>query len=756
MPDTRELEEPFAPAVRLDSADRGEGSTTSFASRTLRVVDDWTVATAVATQSRPQPGAMPRIAVCLDSQDRRLFPPMSHAHRPTRRAVSRAVAALALCFPFCAVAWSQPVASPAGVASSADSTLSTNLVRNPSFEQPAAGALPSDWHGAADVYSLDTETVRSGRASLKYVNQDRRRYALCAQSVPVQAGWKCRISAWIKTRDIVGDESGATICLEWNDQHGKYLGGAYPTGVKGTRDWTRVEAVTRLPDGAASCTLACYVRKEMTGTAWFDEVELVRIADPAMRTVLLSPIYRGQFTAGDGQDARVRAHWNLTDYDLQASQTRLRATLVGRNQASLPTTAAQPAGEPRGSVDLGVPLNGLTPGEYELAVRLEDLDGRELQTDRHRLVCAQESARRKCVVDRHRRLVVDGKPFFPLGMYWSSINASELEIYAQSKFNCLMPYGSPDKAQMDLAEKHGLRVIYSIKDWYYGTAYCPKSIRSVTDEEQHVRDRVRQYREHPALLAWYLNDELSQQYLPQLESHQRWVAEEDPDHPTWTVLYQVHEIAGYLNTFDVIGTDPYPIGRGSASLAAKWTMETLRQVDGARPVWQVPQLHNWANYAQTDAQRQQGRTPTYDEVRSMAWQCICNGATGLVFYSWFDVRRNPDVPFDVQWEGLKRVAAEIDRWAPIVLSVETPPPVKIVGDTPAWLHWLTRVEKGKLYLVAASDGDGEGEVAFELSAVAKSIRAVTDDRPRTPTGSTLRISLPRLDVQGYEIELATP
>ena len=35
-------------------------------------------------------------------------------------------------------------------------------------------------------------------------------------------------------------------------------------------------------------------------------------------------------------------------------------------------------------------------------------------------------------------------------------------------------------------------------------------------------------------------------------------------------------------------------------------------------------------------------------------------AAGLIFYAWYDVKRNPDVPFEKQWDGLKRIAAEID------------------------------------------------------------------------------------------------
>jgi len=111
-------------------------------------------------------------------------------------------------------------------------------------------------------------------------------------------------------------------------------------------------------------------------------------------------------------------------------------------------------------------------------------------------------------------------------------DADLLDLYGKSPFNCLMPYGSPDRQQMDLAQQHGLKVIYSVKDWYAGLDSCPKSIQLEADEEPQVRARVREFRDHPALLAWYLNDELPQQYLPRLEAHYRWVAEEDVDHPT--------------------------------------------------------------------------------------------------------------------------------------------------------------------------------------------------------------------------------
>lgn len=638
-----------------------------------------------------------------------------------------------------------PVAEPA-----------KNLIVNPSFEEAAANsAVPAGWSGNPQVYSLDSTAAKTGKASLKYVNDDPKRYALCYQAkVPVRPGWKCRFSVWVKTQNIAGNETGATICMEWQGKDGKWLGGAYPDGIRGTHDWTLIEHVTRLPENAVTCNLSCYVRKGMTGTAWFDDVQLVRVSDPPMQSVLLSPVYRGQITSSGPYAAQVRVRWNLIDHDLKPRQLRVCAALIGPDKKCVGEASGQAVQDQQRYLDLRIPFAGLAPGTYDLAVRMDGPDGKELQTDHHRLVRLPDGPQPKCFIDQRRRLIVDGKPMFPLGLYWGSINAPDLEIYSQSKFNCLMPYGSPTPQQMDLAHRHGLKVIYSIKDWYAGTTYCPKSIRSEADEEPQVRQRVRQFRDHPALLAWYLNDELSQRYMPRLEAHQRWVAEEDPNHPTWAVLYQYREVGAYLKTFDVIGTDPYPIGRQPASMAAEWTAETFRQVEGARPLWQVPQLHNWANYAKTEDEKKRGRTPTYDEVRSMAWQCICEGAQGLVFYCWHDLKRNPDVPFAVQWEGLKRIAAEIDQMAPVLLSIEPPAAISIEGNRPKWLRTVTRTRSGKLYLVAVNDGDGEGRVEFRLPATVKSVRLLGGNRPVQTQDARLSIELPRLAVQCYEIDVA--
>jgi hypothetical protein len=633
--------------------------------------------------------------------------------------------------------------------------IGTNVVVNPSFEQAAErGPLPDAWSGNPQVYAREAAAGRNGSACLRFANSDPDRYVLCTQRVPVGPGWKCHFSAWVKTRDVEGPETGATICMEWSGPDGRWLGGCYPDGIRGTRDWTRVEGVASLPPQAQNVRLSCYLRRGMTGTAWFDDLELVRVADPPLATMLLAPLYRGRIDDTGPACIRARVRWNLAERGLKPDEVLLRAQLVDAQGKTLNRSEHRPQGD--APLDIVFPSTTLQPGRYRLTIGLFDRAGTRLQEDVLPIARVTSDFRPPCAIDAHRRLLVQGRPFFPIGMYWSSIKEDDLRLFRESKFNCIMPYGTPNRAQMDLAEKYGLRVIYSIKDWYAGSHYCPRSIRTQADEEPLVRRRVREMRGHPALLAWYLNDELSQTFLPQLEAHQRWVAEEDPGHPTWAVLYQYREVAAYRNTFDVIGTDPYPIGRKPASMAAAWTAETLRQVDGSRPVWQVPQLHNWANYEKIEANKAKLRTPTFAEVRSMAWQCIAEGATGLVFYSWSDVKRNPDVPFDVQWAGLRRIAAEIDGLAPVLLSVEPAPRIRASGATdaqPTWLHTLVRCHQGRLYLVAVNDGDGEGRITWTLPTPPTRVRVRGQATPFAPAGNTFADVWKPLDVRVYEIEM---
>lgn len=492
----------------------------------------------------------------------------------------------------------------------------------------------------------------------------------------------------------------------------------------------------------------------MVGTAWWDDVNVARVKEDPLATVLRVPNYRAQVTdAGPGK-AVVGARVDLTDYDpLTLKDVALAWSILSNDRVVKRGTenriegdkGLQPLVSAGKEVTLDIPVASLAPGAYVIEVSLiNKVTSEVLSTKRHALHRTKAGPERAVYVDEHNRLIFHGEPFFPLGMYWGNVTKEELNVYADSAFNCLMPYSPPDQQQMDLCHERGLKVIYSVKDIYYGTQYCPGNIKSEAEELPFIKSKVEAFRNHPALLAWYINDELGLDLLGRLTQRRDQMETLDPGHPAWVVLYQVDQIAQYLPSFDIIGTDPYPIPDRPAAMAAEWTQKTVTGVQHARPVWQVPQIFNWACYRKTDAEEQKCRPPTLEEMRSMAWQCIAEGANGIVFYCWTDLRRNAATPFEESWSRVKTVAQEIKAMIPVLLSVEKPPRIE-APDEP-WLNWTAKRLGHTTYLIAVNNAPQPHTAEFRLSQEPKTIR-LSDGTSLPRQGKRLTVEFDPLAVR---------
>ena len=629
--------------------------------------------------------------------------------------------------------------------------LGEGLVKNAGFEQAGADGQPLEWHGAPAVYSRDTAEKHSGDGALKYVNADSAAYVLCAQPVTLISGKMYEISAWVKTQDITGEESGATLCVEYSDSNGKWIGGCYPQGIKGTSDWTLVKGITgRIPPEAAHCTLSCYVRREMTGTAWWDDVSITPVAERPLSSMLMSPNYRNQVLGPDPEPVRVRCFTTLTDYDLQLSDVLFAWRVLNTaDQSVVAQGELDPV--PAAETDIVVDCKALKDGRYTLETTLQRKNGEALATDTWTVSRITEIPERKAYIDAHNRLILNGEPFFPLGMYWGAVTPEQLDIYAQSDFNCLMPYGAPSKEMMDEIHARGLKVIYTVKDLYHGTSGCPADIQTEEDEYARIKSYVEQFRDHPALMAWYNNDELPLDMLDRLSLHRQWIEELDPHHPAWVVLYQVDQVREYLPTYDVIGTDPYPIPHDSPSKAGVYARKMTDALCGSRAFWQVPQVFNWANYQKNEADKAAKRAPTFEEMRSMAWQSIAEGANGLVFYSWFDIRRDPATPFEEQWAKIKTIAREIREMTPVLLSVEPLP--NVVVEPAPWLNVLVHHAAGVTRVVLVNNCQDTGTARVLMPAGPASIadRAGGRPVPLAGDGVTAVVEMQPLDVRILEV-----
>jgi len=596
-----------------------------------------------------------------------------------------------------------------------------NAVKNPGFEQTDAKGATVAWSERKPVYRFADGAGRNGSRGLVFENSDPKFYSFPSQKLELEPGCCYAYEVWVRTEALKGDESGATICLEWYGGN-KYLGGAYAEGVRGTSDgWQLVRGFTRtIPTNATRVSVAPYVRRGMTGKAWFDDLKVTRYYPPLVGAVSAS-CYRHVAACGP---VTFTAGLSLGEAGVKPEQAE--GAFVFETADGKVLRRAKPDSLTRDRATFTIDAATLPAGDYVVRFELA-ADGAAKGSADTRFSRVGKLPERRAYIDGHRRLIVEGQPFFPLGMYWSSVKEPELETYAKGPFNCLMPYGSPTTNQMDACHARGLKVIYSIKDFYSGTRWAPAGMKTEADEIAEIKRRMTLHRSHPALIAWYINDEMPAAMVGRLAARQRLMEELDPDHPTWVVLYQYDQIDAYMQTFDVIGTDPYPLPGKPVGMALTWTRSTRDLSYKTRALWQVPQVFDWGAYRK-GAEREQSRAPTLAEMRTMAWQCVAAGANGLVFYSFFDLFKMKDRdPFEKRWAEVCAMAGEIKRFIPVMLSTEDAP--SVICEGPASVETRVWRSRNDVYLLAVN---GAAETASATVTVSGGFKDVAVEFGRAP------------------------
>lgn len=601
------------------------------------------------------------------------------------------------------------------------------VVSNADFEGGAAG-----WR-LKPAYAVQPGAGMNGSAGLVYDNADANLpYAFPTQAISLEPGETYRFSAWIRTEDIVpGKGNGAALAIEWADAEGHHLGGAYSAGLKGSHDWTRIEGVTvAIPEKAATFTVIPFCTPGTTGRAFFDDIEVAPYERPAVGA-MLSSAYRN--TAADGM-VEFRVYLDIPE---SLAVEDVKAEFSHESPDSSQRTAA-PATLTRNTAGLSIPVGDLKPGRSVVSFRLVAPDGATLGSASLTFNRVSALPPRHVWIDEHLRTIVDGEPFFPLGMFTGA--AGRREDYVKGPFNCVMPYSAPDRDGMDFYWTNGVRVIYSVKDVYAGATKAPASVTDEASADAFVQSKVDAFRDHPGLLAWYVNDEfVGDGWFDALAHRRDFLERADPGHPTWAVVYQLQFLCELAPTFDIIGTDPYPVPNKPLSMAADWTRTTERAYFGLRPLWQVPQAFDWGGYRQQWPWAPEDRMPTVEEMRSMAWQCIAAGANGLVFYSFAAIQKETHgMKFETAWEDICKVGEEIRRYIPVLLSVEPAPSVSRVPSA-----WPTRVwrKDGETWLLVVNAQDAAGEAVLTLSEDFSEIRAEFGPEAEQTGPRSLRISL---------------
>ncbi len=581
-----------------------------------------------------------------------------------------------------------------------------------------------------------TADGRNGGGAVEYLRADPGDYQVLTREltgVEPETGYVLSGAAAIADPGV-----DVSIYVEAYDRSdGKYHHGFY-VGTRAHADWNPLEIrFNSGPDAARyRWIVGVYMAKNQTGRVVFDDLSVLPAA-PAWQVAQLWPIGESVY-AGDG---RIELAASIAGEFVYPRRVPAELAVAAEVYDGGRLLAESPATVDDERIRLKFPE--LAVGDRRLRLTLFD------RANRVRLAEA-EAPLRVCpppaggvTVDRYGRTLVDGEPFMPLGFYLNYPMRGELERLRDTPFNAIMPYASvrmrPDgggdldtaaiddiRAVLDWWHQAGFKVIFSLKDLYpagvVSAPYLPW--RGVADGDAVAQLMVEAFRDHPALLAWYICDEMSVRHRDLLTARRRLINRLDPAHPTWAVFMETEIIAPTRTGYDILGLDPYPIRDGRADSMASIVRfmrdgrDRMSFNGGSLSMWTVPQIFGYQSYG-----RAADRVPTADEMIAMTLLEAIFGAKGFIFYSYMDIGTG-GVAFDEHWARVLELGRTIKALEPFILSIEPAPPFELEvreGD----VHARAFAAGGEIRLAIAGVGPGPARAVIRIDAEVVSATGAT-------------------------------
>ena len=261
----------------------------------------------------------------------------------------------------------------------------------------------------------------------------------------------------------------------------------------------------------------------------------------------------------------------------------------------------------------------------------------------------------KVEIDLRGNFVVGGKPYFQHSIgfeYIEDLRILDVAVNAGFKDVCIMINPSDDAVSvgsyLDYCNRIGLMVI----PWF--DRKIPLQI---------FRDYIEVFKNHPALLCWYVFDEPNRSEELEAKKRLNIAHEIDPQHPAY-INYLRNQLSNQIG--DIYSTDIYPIPYSNP-------LEAINGVDRMvvdaknknRPVWIWLQGTGYAYNRE--------REPTPLEISCMAYGSIIRGARGIMWFA--QIPRSREC-----WNEMKALCFEIKQLLPILFVEDDSEFVTIDSD----------------------------------------------------------------------------
>lgn len=232
--------------------------------------------------------------------------------------------------------------------------------------------------------------------------------------------------------------------------------------------------------------------------------------------------------------------------------------------------------------------------------------------------------------------MVDGRPFFPIGLFTYDLSAEVLAEIHELQCNTILNGFKAD--QLDLIHQHGLMAVcFTDPAW------------------------IKAAQHHPALLAWYLTDEPEGHGISPETARNKYLELKaaDPNHPIGLCHFLFDALAKYKDACDFTMTDVYPVTaqRDVPLVNVGIHMDEARRVHGEPwPNWTYIQVFGGP---ETDGGK--WAVPLPHEIRFMAYQALVHRATAILYFAYWP--RQPRM-----WQSIAALNREIQQIVPRLVT----------------------------------------------------------------------------------------
>ena len=285
------------------------------------------------------------------------------------------------------------------------------------------------------------------------------------------------------------------------------------------------------------------------------------------------------------------------------------------------------------------------PGKYTVTVESSGSDALKGTVKETVTVLAPPEKGNSVRLGKAREVYLNGKRFFPRGFLGGDNRKAEFfaEMSAAG-YNTIHFYTlnqmKPETIRfiLDEAQKHNLKVFCypyyrcSISSFGFRRDRSKNKTPTLPPEAWGwMKEMVKEVKQHPAFLGWYLSDEpKGAKFCAELRKVYRFLRELDPHHPVinldMTAEGCIEKCEGYAD-IQILDMYPHPLTNGGWQRSVASVLHSMKLTnDGVAPhgTWFCPEAFKPAH--------KEYRSVTYREIRCLVFGAIVNGATGIVPY----------------------------------------------------------------------------------------------------------------------------